>query len=579
MSTIPATQIVNVQPNVLNAGGSALNLIGLILTTSTRLPIGSVVSFASPDSVGDYFGETSQEQRLATIYFAGFDGSNVKPGSVLFAQYNEVDVGAFLRGGNVSGLSVTQLQAINGPFAVTIDGNVESASINLSAATSFTSAAQLIQDTLGIEGPAGAAFTGSIATNVLTVASGLTGLLNVGDLVDGAGVAAGTYVLNQLTGPTGGLGTYTVSGSQTVSSESMTTTRAAITYDSILGAFTILSATDGASSTITFASGAAATALKMTQSTGAVISQGAVAATPAPFMDAVVSQTQNWATFMLAFNPDDPNTHTVKEAFAAWTSTTNNRYAYVSSDPDQAPAAQDPATSSLGYAIEQAQDSGTCLVWEPSQDKAAFTCGMAASIDFAQTGGRTTLKFRSQAGLVADVSDLQIAQNLGGNPATGDRGNGYNFYGAYATANQNFVFMANGFISGRFQWFDSYINQIWLNNAFQLALTTFLINTRSVPYNTAGRTQIEAACADVIQAGLNFGAYSAGVTLSANQIAQVNAAAGRDIAGTLSQRGWYLLVGDATPEVRQRRGTPPCTFFYVDGESVQYINLASVALQ
>ena len=186
MSTIPATQIVNVQPNVLNAGGSALNLIGLILTTSTRLPIGSVVSFASPDSVGDYFGETSQEQRLATIYFAGFDGSNVKPGSVLFAQYNEVDVGAFLRGGNVSGLSVTQLQAINGPFAVTIDGNVESASINLSAATSFTSAAQLIQDTLGIEGPAGAAFTGSIATNVLTVASGLTGLLNVGDLVDGA---------------------------------------------------------------------------------------------------------------------------------------------------------------------------------------------------------------------------------------------------------------------------------------------------------------------------------------------------------------------------------------------------------
>jgi hypothetical protein len=40
-----------------------------------------------------------------------------------------------------------------------------------------------------------------------------------------------------------------------------------------------------------------------------------------------------------------------------------------------------------------------------------------------------------------------------------------------------------------------------------------------------------------------------------------------------------LLIGQASPSVRQARGTPPMAFFYVDGESVQYINLASVVLQ
>lgn len=73
--------------------------------------------------------------------------------------------------------------------------------------------------------PAGAAFTGSIAsTGVLTVASGLTGLVKVGQPVAGAGIAAGTYVTGQLTGPIGGLGTYsTLPTGQTVGSEAMTT--------------------------------------------------------------------------------------------------------------------------------------------------------------------------------------------------------------------------------------------------------------------------------------------------------------------------------------------------------------------
>jgi hypothetical protein len=83
---------------------------------------------------------------------------------------------------------------------------------------------------------------------------------------------------------------------------------------------------------------------------------------------------------------------------------------------------------------------------------------------------------------------------------------------------------------------------------------------------------------DVINQGLNFGAFRAGVTLSEAQAAEVNADAGITISTILNQRGWYFQVLDASPQVRQARGSPPITFWYMDGESVQRINIASIDL-
>ena len=86
MATIPARDIVQVNPGVLPAGGSALDMIGLMLTPSTRPPLGQILGFASPTDVSTYFGPSSLEASLATIYFNGFDNSHKKPGSLLFAQ-------------------------------------------------------------------------------------------------------------------------------------------------------------------------------------------------------------------------------------------------------------------------------------------------------------------------------------------------------------------------------------------------------------------------------------------------------------------------------------------------------------
>lgn len=67
------------------------------------------------------------------------------------------------------------------------------------------------------------AFTGSIADDLLTVSAVSAGALQAGQTIAGAGVTAGTTILAQASGTTGGIGTYTVDREQTVASEAMTT--------------------------------------------------------------------------------------------------------------------------------------------------------------------------------------------------------------------------------------------------------------------------------------------------------------------------------------------------------------------
>lgn len=574
MTSIPASEIVNVTPNVLAAGGLGLNLNGLFLDNNTRIPIGTVQTFASSAAVASYFGLGSTEAALASIYFLGYDNSNVKPGAMLFVQYNSAAVAAYLRGGNISALSLAALQAITGTLSVVVDGVARAAaSLNLSAAVSFSSAATIIQTALNGAPSTIATFTASIGTTVLTVTAVASGVLAVGQLLVGAGITANTRIISLGTG-TGGTGTYNVSISQTVGSESMTTTGVpvVVSYDSVSGGFVVTSAITGVPSTIAFATGTTAATLLLTSATGAVISQGAVAATPVAFMNSIGAITQNWATFVTTFDPDSSG-NTNKLAFATWVNGQNNRYAYVCWDTDASPTTVVPATGSLGYLISQASYSGIILIYTPNTDahSATFVSGALASLNFNQTNGRATLAFRNQSGLAAEVTDQLKADNL--------LANGYNFYGAYSTAADQFVFLYDGAISGPFEWADSYVNQIWMNSNFQLALMLLLTQAGSVPYNANGRAMIEASVGDVINAAVNFGAIRSGVTLSSLQVVEVNAAAGANIAPTLQTRGWYLQVRDASPSVRAVRGSPPCNFWYMDGQSVQKINLASIELQ
>lgn len=573
MSTIPASNLVQVIPNVLSAGGTTLDLNGVLLTDSVRAPIGQVLQFPSSDGVADFFGATSAEASFAINYFLGWDNSTQKPGRIYFSQFPTSAVAAWLRGASIKSLALTALQAIAGTLIVTVDGSVRTASaLNLSSVTSFSAAAAAIQTALNAGKAQTAAFTGAISGTTLTVSAVASGALAIGQIVSGSGVTAGTKITALLTG-SGGIGTYTVSVSQTAASTSMTTVGAdvAVAYDTISGGLQITSGVTGATSSIAYATGTTAGVLGLDVASGGLLSQGAVSGatqTPAAFMNALVDITQNWATFSTTFDPDAGSGVTLKLAFAAWTNSKNNRYAYIPWDADASARTIVPASSSLGQQIIANAYSGIAVLHRATADLAAFVMGMAASIDTNAINGRITFAHKGQEGLVASITNETDAANL--------ESNGYNFYGAYATASQQFRLFYPGSVSGKFQWLDSYINQIWLNANLQQALMVLISTANSLPYNDEGYSLIEAACLDPILRAKKFGAIREGITLSKQQAAMINSAAGRNIADIVTTQGWYLQILDAAPITRQARKSPPCNFWYADGQSIHTIKLNSV---
>lgn len=145
--SIPASTVVSVIPGVLSPGGAALVMNGLVLTQNTYMPTGSVLSFASAQAVSDFFGPSSTEYAYAQIYFAGYVNGTQLPGTIMFAPYNAAARSGWLTSGSLANVTLAQLQAITpGTLTITFAGvGLTSSSINLSAATSFTDAATIIQ--------------------------------------------------------------------------------------------------------------------------------------------------------------------------------------------------------------------------------------------------------------------------------------------------------------------------------------------------------------------------------------------------------------------------------------------------
>lgn len=646
--TIPASSVVQIFPSVLSAGGVGLTLSGLFLTNGTRTPIGSVLSFPTANAVSTYYGAGSPEYANAVIYFNGFANSSIKPSAMLFAQYNQNPVYAYLRGGSTSGLTLPQLQALSGTLVLSVDGTTRtSSSITLSSATSFSNAASIIAagfsganlyDAITGAGTTIAAgtttsVTGSITGYTLNVTAVGSGALVVGGVLSGTGITTGTYVKQQVTGTSGGIGTYLVSaqqtvtsttitqsyglmtvatiasgtlavgqtisgagvtvgtiitalgtgtggagtyvtsgGSQTVSATTVSSGPLVVTYDSVAQAFVITGGTPGSSGSIGFASGGLSAGISLTNATGAILSQATISASPSAFMNSIIDQTTNFATFTAIFDPDNGYGNAQKQLFSAWVNGTNDEFAYIVSDTDINPTLSSSATNSLGYILQQNQSSGTTVIYDPNGNLYnAFVCGAAASINYNETAGRITFAFKTQSGLPTSVNSQTVWANL--------IANGYSSYGAYATAAQGFNFLYPGNVSGPFKWLDSYVNQIWLNSNFQLDLMTMLTQLKSTPYAAVGYGQIRAALTSTIQQALINGVIQSGVPLSSLQISEVNTSAGLPIDKSLSSIGYYLQILPAQAIVRGNRQSPPINFWYCDGGSIQQIQMASIELQ
>ena len=499
MSTIPFSEVVQVVPSVLSAGGIAVDLNGLMLTQNSLAPYGTILEFSNAAGVNSYFGPTSTESNLANVYFNGYSIGTQLPGSLLITNYPETSIAGWLRSGSFVSTTLGQLQAYTGTLIISVAGVAHtSGTINLTSATSFSNAATIIQ----------AAFT---------------------------------------------------------------TPPFVVTYSSINSAFIFTTTTTGATQTITFATTSTfATEMLLTQATGAVISQGADATTPSAFMAGILTQNQNWATFFTVWE----SALSEKEAFADWSNSAAPRWLYICQDSDVG-ALTANNTTTFGNYLQTELLVGTLPIYSNVGDStlAAFASGFAASLNFTRTNGRATLCFKSQSGLVASVSNSTDYSAV--------LSNGYNCYGAFGSNNpaNNANWFTPGSVSGEWLWADTYLNQIWLNANLQLAMVNLLTQVSAVPYNAQGNGLIYSAALDPINAGLNFGAIRKGIQVSAAQAAEIQYALNIDAAPTIAAQGFYLQILPATAQTRAARQSPPITLYYQDGEAVQQIVMASIAIQ
>ena len=330
--------------------------------------------------------------------------------------------------------------------------------------------------------------------------------------------------------------------------------------------FIITSGTTGESSTITFESGTTLGLLmNLTEDTGAVISQGMDSMDVAANMTEIRKISENFATVTNLYTPAADSEVL---ALSAWASAQGVEYLYVAWSTDIQLTAQTDTTS-IAIQLEESKNGATALVYGGYR-YAAFICGAIASIDWERINGVITLAFKSQAGLSATVENATVASTLLGKTC--------NFYGNYATRNDQFIFLYNGSMYGQYNFIDPFINAIWLNNAIQVSIMNGITMAGRVPYNEDGYTLIRAWIQDPINRALRNGVIDEGMVLSEAQKAEVIAEAGMDITDNLQTEGYYLQVEDAGAHVRTNRESPSISLWYCYAGSVQRIEMASTLI-
>lgn len=342
----------------------------------------------------------------------------------------------------------------------------------------------------------------------------------------------------------------------------------AITYDAGRKAFVLATTAVGAAAEVSAVTGTLAANVGLASSSGAFVqATGTDEDTADTAMTRVVASSGNWGLFTTAWAAELAE----RLEFAQWTSSGGAfEFGYVGWDQDAADLTPNNP-SSFGATVFTIPYQGTVPVYG-GLDDAAGILAWAASTNFLMVEGRNTLAFRQLvAGPTPTVNSLSDASAL--------LTNNYTYLGAYANAANDYTILYDGKISGQFLWADTFINQIWLRRTLQQALFETLLAYKSLPYNADGYNAIYQGAQDTISQGLSNGVIRAGITLSANQRAQINTQAGFDIADQVSTLGWYLQVDDPiSTSVRTVRGSPTVNFWYCDGGSIQKIVVSSTTV-
>lgn len=489
---IPISVDVNVIPGVLEASGDAVDLNGLILSTSIYMPTSTVKKFTTADDVSTYFGPNSTEYSMAEIYFKGYDNTLSLPGALYFYRYDESDAAASVRSASLKDLTSAQIKLLSGTLIAEISGTATSADVDLSSA-------------------------GSVADVVTAL--------------------------------------------NTAFSDSIT-----FVYDSDISAIIATGTETGSGYTLSFQDGTVSTGLGLTANSGAELSSSSAYVTPYVAMSNITESNQSFATYTTTFYPSEEQAVYLSQ----FASDSSYRYAYVMLD-DAEGALTDSSTSCLAYVVSETYDYSNVIPVYGDQTHTSNVMGFGASLNFDLTNGRRSLKYRSLSGLLTTVSTSSNRTAL--------TDNAYNFYGEYGQNNISENYWAQGTITGAYKWIDAFLGQVWLNANLQGAILDLFMSEIYLPYGTAGRVAIEAACTDVINQFKTWGGITTNTTLTSTQIQAIYNTVGTDVSSTLANQGYYLYIGPFTAAMRSARTSPVCVLWYTDGGVIQNLTIDSIEVQ
>lgn len=147
------------------------------------------------------------QQALIENYLQSY--SSLIPAGFPVTLHNQGDFWALVTGSTAATIGA-QVYANNATGDVSFGSAPTGASVTASMGSTST-------------GAIGSTFTASAGTpaNQLVVTS-VTGLISIGDTLNGTGITAGTTILSQVSGTTGGAGTYLLSATNTTSAATVT---------------------------------------------------------------------------------------------------------------------------------------------------------------------------------------------------------------------------------------------------------------------------------------------------------------------------------------------------------------------
>jgi hypothetical protein len=495
-------KIINIQSQAISAGSNGFNLAGMILDENPIIPFNTILTFTSALSVGNYFGQSSNEYKYAQNYFTTYINNINTPSFIKYSRFITIAVGAWVRGGKLNTTAnLISLQAITaGSLSVIFEGVTYTATgINLTGLT-YSAMAAAIQTKLQIE-----------------------------------------------------LATLTV------------------TWDSVTSAFTIFnSVVDGAVDYPT--STPLSDAMLITQSKGAVLSQGSTSLTPAENMNNIINQDTNWFNFTTLFTIYNEDLYVTALALIKWLEAQTLQFAYTYWSLETSLTAGSPtgfalAAIAAGYASLELNGKGIQVVkynvnvlpLYGNLDLAHAIMGSGAAIDYSATNGTISFNAKTFAGIATLVNDDDTFDSL--------IANGFNFYTSLSARGNTYNFSEIGTIGGNFLWIDALYNDAWQNNAQTVGLANLQASLPKLPANDIGAGYVNSVLIGVANEAINNGTIGIGNTFTPDVIAQLKVLAGLDISNILTNAGYYIKI-----TIDRANRILNYLYFYTASGAIVYIN-------